>query len=137
MFAVVGWRVARDPYELETEACLGLTLARGCLLELFAYRFSAWAGTNFEALELLLALGLRRSYVGLVSSIGAPSTGIRRLTSAAMAATFSGFMHFVPFSVADWNLRMNRNRHGAEHFHDNALGLHIRRQLATEEHLRR
>ena len=87
---------------------------------------SAWAGTNFEALELVLALGLAGTYVGLVSSIVLEALESGVLTSAAHAATFSGFMHFIRlFGGQIGTATLNRVVTVRERFHDNALGLHV------------
>ena len=104
---------------------LGLTLvATACWI--WSHIDSAWAGTNFETLELLLAVGLAGSYVGLVSSIVLEALESGVLSSAAYAATFSGFMHFVRlFGGQLGTSAMNRIVTVRERFHDNALGLHI------------
>jgi DHA2 family multidrug resistance protein len=108
-----------------------LTLASGLTLVAVACWIcsrvdSAWAANNFEALELLLALGLAGSYVGLVSSIVLEALEGGALTSAANAATFSGFMHFIRlFGGQIGSSAMNRVVTVRERFHDNALGLHI------------
>src|SRR5580692_1258295 len=93
---VVVWLVA----SLTIHTNSRLTLALGLTLVAVACWIcsrvdSAWAANNFEALELLLALGLAGSYVGLVSSIVLEALEGGALTSAANAATFSGFMHFI------------------------------------------
>jgi MFS transporter, DHA2 family, multidrug resistance protein len=76
--------------------------------------------------ELLLALGLAGSYVGLVSSIVLEALEAGVLASAANAATFSGFMHFVRlFGGQVGTAGMNRIVTVRERFHDNALGLHV------------
>src|ERR1700683_2206496 len=65
MFAVV-WLVAWLAIYTNSRLtlALGLTLvAAACWM--CSHVDSAWAGTNFEALDLLLALGLAGSYVGL------------------------------------------------------------------------
>jgi MFS transporter, DHA2 family, multidrug resistance protein len=120
-----------------------LTLALGLTLVAFvcwtcSRLDSAWAGNNFETLELLLALGLAGSYVGLVSSIVLEALESGALASAANAATFSGFMHFVRlFGGQVGTSVMNRVVTVRERFHDNALGLHIQAgNWLTDEHLR-
>jgi MFS transporter, DHA2 family, multidrug resistance protein len=99
---------------------------------------SAWAANNFEALELLLALGLAGSYVGLVSSIVLQALESGALASAANAATFSGFMHFVRlFGGQIGSSAMNRIVTVRERFHDNAIGLHIQAgDWLTDERVR-
>jgi MFS transporter, DHA2 family, multidrug resistance protein len=87
---------------------------------------TAWAANNFEPVELLLALGLAASYVGLVSSIVLDALESGVLTSAALAATFSGFMHFIRlFGGQVGTAVMTRFITVREQFHDNALGLHV------------
>src|SRR3984957_4556373 len=120
-----------------------LTLASGLTLVAAACWIcsridSAWAGTNFEALELLLALGLAGSYVGLVSSIVLEALESGVLAAAANAATFSGFMHFVRlFGGQIGTSAMNRIVTVRERFHDNALGLHVQAgDWSTDERLR-
>ena len=116
---------------------LGLTLvAAACWI--CSRLDSAWAGTNFEALNLLLALGLAGSYVGLVSSIVLEALEAGALASAANAATFSGFMHFVRlFGGQIGTSAMNRIVTVRERFHDNALGLHVQAgNWLTDQRLR-
>jgi MFS transporter, DHA2 family, multidrug resistance protein len=116
---------------------LGLTLvAAACWI--CSRLDSAWAGTNFEALNLLLALGLGGSYVGLVSSIVLEALEAGALASAANAATFSGFMHFVRlFGGQIGTSAMNRIVTVRERFHDNALGLHVQAgNWLTDQRLR-
>jgi MFS transporter, DHA2 family, multidrug resistance protein len=138
MFAMV-WLVAWLTIHTNSR----LTLASGLTLVAAACWIcsrvdSAWAGTNFEALELLLALGLAGSYVGLVSSIVLEALESGVLASAANAATFSGFMHFVRlFGGQIGTSAMNRIVTVRERFHDNALGLHVQAgNWSTDERLR-
>ena len=87
---------------------------------------TAWAANTFEPVELLLSLGLAASYVGLVSSIVLEALESGVLTSAAYAATFSGFMHFIRlFGGQVGTAVMTRLITVRERFHDNALGLHV------------
>ena len=108
-----------------------LTLALGLTLVAVASWIcsrvdTAWAANNFEPVELLLALGLAGSYVGLVSSIVLEALESGVLTSAAYAATFSGFMHFIRlFGGQVGTAVMTRIITVRERFHDNALGLHV------------
>src|SRR5580693_7590101 len=138
MFAVV-WLVAWLTLYTNSR----LTLALGLTLVAFVCWIcsrvdSAWAGTNFEALELLLALGLAGSYVGLVSSIVLEALESGALASAANAATFSGFMHFIRlFGGQIGTSTMNRIVTVRERFHDNAIGLHIQAgNWLTDERVR-
>jgi DHA2 family multidrug resistance protein len=138
MFAVV-WLVAWLAIHTNSRLtlALGLTLVAAACWNCSRID-SAWAGTNFEALELLLALGLAGSYVGLVSSIVLEALESGVLTSAALAATFSGFMHFVRlFGGQIGTSAMNRIVTVRERFHDNALGLHVQAgNWLTDERLR-
>src|SRR5580692_1139064 len=87
---------------------------------------TAWAANNFEPVELLLALGLAASYVGLVSSIVLQALESGALTSVANAATFSGLMHFIRlFGGQVGTSVMTRIITVRERFHDNALGMHV------------
>src|SRR5277367_7170822 len=120
-----------------------LTLASGLTLVAVASWIcsrvdTAWAANNFEPVELLLALGLAASYVGLVSSIVLQALESGVLAAAANAATFSGFMHFVRlFGGQIGTSAMNRIVTVRERFHDNALGLHIQAgNWITDERLR-
>jgi DHA2 family multidrug resistance protein len=62
----------------------------------------------------------------LVSSIVLEALESGVLTSAANAATFAGFMHFVRlFGGQIGTSAMNRIVTVRERFHDNAIGLHI------------
>lgn len=77
-------------------------------------------------MELLLALGLACSYVGLVGSIVLEGLESGALTSVAYAATFSGFMHFIRlFGGQVGTSVMTRIITVRERFHDNALGMHV------------
>jgi MFS transporter, DHA2 family, multidrug resistance protein len=138
MFAVV-WLVAWLAIHTNSRLTLavGLTLvAAACWI--CSRVDSAWAGNNFEAVELLLSLGLAGSYVGLVSSIVLEAIESGVLTSAAYAATFSGFMHFVRiFGGQIGTSAMNRIVTVRERFHDNALGLHVQAgNWLTDERVR-
>ena len=138
MFAVV-WLVAYLTIRTNSRLtlALGLTLvAAACWI--CSRVDSEWAGTNFESLELLLALGLAGSYVGLVSSIVLEALESGVLTSAVKAATFSGFMHLVRlFGGQIGTSAMNRIVTVRERFHDNALGLHVQAgNWQTDERLR-
>jgi len=138
MFAVV-WLVAWLAIYTNSRLTLALGLTLVAVVCWICSRIdSAWAGTNFEALELLLALGLAGSYVGLVSSIVLEALESGALASAANAATFSGFMHFVRlFGGQIGTSAMNRIVTVRERFHDNALGLHIQAgNWLTDERLR-
>jgi len=126
MFAVV-WLVAWLAIHTNSRLTLALGLTLVAATCWICSRIdSAWAGTSFEALELLLALGLAGSYVGLVSSIVLEALESGALAAAANAATFSGFMHLVRlFGGQIGTSAMNRIVTVRERFHDNIIGQHI------------
>jgi DHA2 family multidrug resistance protein len=97
-----------------------------------------WAANNFEPVELLLALGLAASYVGLVSSIVLQALESGALASVANAATFSGLMHFIRlFGGQVGTSVMTRIITVRERFHDNALGMHVQAgSWLTDERVR-
>jgi DHA2 family multidrug resistance protein len=99
---------------------------------------SSWAGNSFEKIELLLAVGLAGTYIGLVSSIVLEALEAGAMTSAAKAATFSGFMHFVRiFGGAVGTAAMSRFITVRERFHSNLLGLQVQAgDWLTDERLR-
>jgi DHA2 family multidrug resistance protein len=104
---------------------LGLTVAAvACWI--CSHVDSAWAGNNFEVIELLLTLGLAASYVGLVSSIVLEGLEGGALKSAANAATFSGLMHFIRLFGGEVGVVfMTRVITIREGFHSNMLGLNV------------
>jgi DHA2 family multidrug resistance protein len=95
MFVIV-WLVAVMVVHTNLRLILtiGLTIsAVSCWI--YAHLDTSWAGSSFKTVELLLAAGLACTYIGLVSSIVLEALEAGALTSAAYAATFSGFMHFI------------------------------------------
>jgi MFS transporter, DHA2 family, multidrug resistance protein len=126
MFAVV-WLVAAMIIHTNSQLILavGLTVAAvGCWI--CAHLDTSWAGSSFEMVELLLATGFACTYVGLVSSIVLEGLEAGALTSAAKAATFSGFMHFVRIFGGQIGVAiMTRFISVREQFHSNLLGLHV------------
>jgi MFS transporter, DHA2 family, multidrug resistance protein len=104
---------------------LGLTIAAvACWF--CAHLDTSWAGNSFEIVELVLAVGFACTYVGLVSSIVLEALEAGALTSAANAATFSGFMHFVRIFGGQIGVAiMTRFLTVRERFHSNMLGLHV------------
>ncbi len=138
MFAVV-WLVAAMIVHTNSRLilALGLTIvAVGCWI--FAHLDSSWAGSSFKMVELLLAVGLACTYIGLVSSIVLEALEAGALTSVAKAATFSGFMHFVRIFGGQVGVAvMTRFISVREQFHSNLLGLHVQAgSWLTEERLR-
>lgn len=126
MFAVVwfvAWAVIRSNSRLTL--ALGLTMV-AAVCWVCSHVDPAWAGNNFEGLELVLSLGIAGSYMGLVGSIVLEGLEAGALTSAANAATFSGFMHFVRLFGGQIGVSaMSRLIAVREQFHDNAIGLHV------------
>src|ERR1700722_17921695 len=95
MFAVV-WLVAVSIIYTNSRLILAMGLTLGAVsCWICAHLDTSWAGNSFEIVELLLATGLACTYVGLVSSIVLEALEAGALASAANAATFSGFMHFI------------------------------------------
>jgi DHA2 family multidrug resistance protein len=138
MFVMV-WLVAWLTIYTNSKLTLafGLTLvAAACWI--CSHVDTAWAANNFEPVELLLALGLACSYVGLVSSIVLQALESGALSSVAYAATFSGFMHFIRlFGGQVGTSVMTRMITVRERFHDNALGLHVQAgSWLTDERVR-
>ena len=87
---------------------------------------SSWAGTSFEIVELVLAVGFACSYIGMVASLVLEALEAGALTSAANAATFSGFLHFIRlFGGEIGAVGMTRFIDLREQLHSNLLGLHI------------
>jgi DHA2 family multidrug resistance protein len=126
MFAVV-WLVAMVIVYTNSRLILaaGITVvAIGCWI--CARLDTSWAGFSFEAVELLLAAGFACTYVGLVSSIVLEGLEAGALTSAATAATFSGFMHFIRIFGGQVGVAfMTHFTTVREKFHSNLLGLHV------------
>jgi DHA2 family multidrug resistance protein len=138
MFAVV-WLVAVVIVYTNSRLILaiGLTIiAVGCWI--CAHLDSSWAGSSFQAIELLIAVGLAGAYIGLVGSIVLEGLEAGALTSATKAATFSGFMHFVRiFGGGLGAAAMTRLISVREQFHSNLLGLGIQAgDWRTDERLR-
>jgi DHA2 family multidrug resistance protein len=126
MFAVV-WLVAAIIIYTDSRLILavGLTVgAASCWI--WAHVDTTWAGTSFQTVELLLAVGLACSYIGLVSSIVLEALEAGALTSVANAATFSGFMHFIRLFGGQIGVAaMSRFISVREQFHSNMLGLRV------------
>jgi len=128
MFAVV-WLVATIIIYVNSRLvlALGLTVGAICCLR-WAHVDTSWSGNSFEIVELLLSLGLAGAYIGLVGSIVLEALEAGALTSAANAATFSGFMHLMRLFGGQIGVAaMTRFIAVREQFHSNMLGLHIQR----------
>jgi len=126
MFLVV-WLVAAIIIYVSSRLILAVGLTVGavsCLI--WAHVDTTWAGTSFQMVELLLAVGLACSYIGLVSSIVLEALEAGALTSAANVATFSGFMHFIRLFGGQVGVAaMSRFISVREQFHSNMLGLRV------------
>jgi DHA2 family multidrug resistance protein len=138
MFAVV-WLVALLVIHTNSRLILavGLTIvAVACWI--YSRLDTSWAGTSFEMMELLLSVGLACTYIGLVSSIVLEGLEAGALTSAALAATFSGFMHFIRIFGGQVGVAaMTRFVSLREKYHSNLLGLHVEAgDWLTDERLR-
>jgi len=138
MFAVV-WLVAIVVLYTASRLtlALGLTIvAIGCWI--CAHVDVLWAGTSFEAVELLFSAGFAGAYIGLVSSIVLQGLESGALTSPVNAATFSGFMHFIRIFGGQIGVAaMTHFISVREKFHSNLLGLHLQSgSWLTDERLR-
>jgi DHA2 family multidrug resistance protein len=138
MFAVV-WVVAVMVVHTNSRLILTLgltTVAVGSWI--YSHLDTSWAGNSFEMTDLLLSAGLACTYIGLVSSIVLEGLEAGVLTSAAYAATFSGFMHFIRIFGGQVGVAaMTRFVSLREKFHSNLLGLHVQAGAwLTDERLR-
>jgi DHA2 family multidrug resistance protein len=138
MFVVV-WVVALTVVHTNSRLILsvGLTIvAVACWA--YSHLDPSWAGNSFEMIELCLAVGFACSYIGLVSSIVLEALEAGALTSAAYAATFSGFMHFIRiFGGQVGAAGMTRFISLREKFHSNLLGLRVQAgSWLTDQRLR-
>jgi DHA2 family multidrug resistance protein len=126
MFVVV-WLVATSIIYTNSRLVLAVGLTLGALsCWICAHLDTSWAGNSFEIVELLLATGLACTYVGLVSSIVLEGLEAGALASAANAATFSGFMHFIRIFGGEVGVAvMTRLITVREEFHSNRLGLSV------------
>src|SRR3984885_475770 len=128
MFAVV-WLVATLIVRGNSRLVLALGLTVGAICcWLWSHVDTSWSGTSFEIVELLFSLGLAGAYIGLVSSIVLEALEAGALTSAANAATFSGFMHLMRIFGGQIGVAViTRFVAVREQFHDNMLGLYVQR----------
>ena len=126
MFGVV-WLVAWLVVQTNSRLTLSLGLVVAAVASwICAHVETSWAGGSFESIELALAAGFACSYVGLVSSIVLDGLESGALTSAANAATFSGFIHFIRIFGGELGVAvMTRVVSVREAFHSNLLGLHV------------
>jgi DHA2 family multidrug resistance protein len=128
MFAVV-WLVATIIVHANSRLILALGLIVGATCcWLWSHVDTSWSGNSFEIVELLFSLGLACTYIGLVSSIVLEALEAGALTSAANAATFSGFMHLMRLFGGQVGVAaMTRFIAVREQFHSNMLGLYVQK----------
>jgi DHA2 family multidrug resistance protein len=126
MLAVV-WLVAALIVHTNSRLVLTVGLTTAAVSCWFcAHLDSSWAGTSFQIVELVLAVGFACTYIGLVSSIVLEAIEAGALASVANAATFSGFMHLIRlFGGEIGSVAMGRFIDLREQFHSNLLGLHV------------
>jgi len=124
---VVVWLVAVIVIYTHSRLILALgltTVAVGCWI--FAHLDTSWAGSNFEIVELLLACGFACSFVGLIGCLVLQAVEAGALTSAANAATYSGFVHFIRLFGGQVGVAVMTHFIAVrEKFHSNLLGLHV------------
>ena len=138
MFIVV-WLVAAMVVHTNSRLILSVGLTIVAIASWIYSRLdTSWAGNSFEMVELLLSAGLACTYIGLVSSIVLEALEAGALTSAAYAATFSGFMHFIRIFGGQVGVAaMTRFLSVREKFHSNLLGLQVEAgDWLTDERLR-
>jgi DHA2 family multidrug resistance protein len=126
MFVVV-WLVAFLIVQTSSRLVLTLGLTIAAAACWVCSRLDAsWSGNSFQAIELVLAVAFACTYVGLVGSIVLEGLEAGALTSAANAATFSGFMHFIRIFGGQIGVAvMTRFLAIREQLHSNLLGLHV------------
>lgn len=138
MFVVV-WVVALSIIQTNSRLVLAVGITLGAVsCWICAHLDSSWAGNNFEVTELLLAAGLACTYIGLLGSIVLEGLEAGALSSAANAATFSGFMHFIRIFGGEAGVAvMTRVISVREQFHSNMLGLRVQTgSWLTDDRLR-
>ncbi len=138
MFAVV-WLVALIVIYTHSRLilALGLTIvAFGCWI--FAHLDTSWSGASFETVEVLLACGFACSFIGLIGSLVLQGLEAGALSSAANAATYSGFIHFIRLFGGQVGVAVMTHFISArEKFHSNLLGLHVQMgDWLTDERVR-
>jgi DHA2 family multidrug resistance protein len=126
MFAVV-WLIALIVIYTHSRLILALGLsiaAVGCWI--FAHLDTSWSGASFETVEVLLACGFACSFIGLIGSLVLQGLEAGVLSSAANAATYSGFIHFIRLFGGQVGVSiMTHFISVREKFHSNLLGLHV------------
>ena len=127
MFAVV-WLVAcaRDLHQFETDSGRWGSPLSPLAVGSVRTSIPRGRGTISRQWNCFLRPGSPLRYVGLVSSIVLEGLEAGALTSAANAATFSGFMHFIRLFGGQVGVAvMTRIVSVREQFHSNLLGLHV------------
>jgi DHA2 family multidrug resistance protein len=124
---VVVWLVAALIIRTNSRLILAVgltTIAVSCWI--CAQVDASWAGRSFEAIELVLAIGLACAYIGMVGAIVLEALEAGALNAVATVATFSGLMHFVRlFGGEAGAAAMTRLISVREQFHSNMLGLNV------------
>jgi DHA2 family multidrug resistance protein len=117
------WLVAILVIHLDSRVVLAVGLGLGGVCcWLWSHVDSSWAGNSFQLVELVMSFALACSYIGLVSNIVLEGLEAGALTSAAKAATFSGFMHFMRIFGGQVGVSaMTRLITVREKFHSNIL----------------
>jgi MFS transporter, DHA2 family, multidrug resistance protein len=135
MFVVV-WLVATIIVHVNSRLILALGLTVGAICcWLWSHVDTTWSGNSFEIVELLLSLGLAGAYIGLVGSIVLEALEAGALTSAANAATFSGFMHLMRLFGGQIGVAaLTRFIAVREQFHSNMLGLYVQKGSWLTDH---
>jgi MFS transporter, DHA2 family, multidrug resistance protein len=135
MFAVV-WLVATIIIHGNSRLILALGLTVGAICcWLWSHVDTSWSGNSFEIVELLFSVGLACTYIGLVSSIVLEALEAGALTSAANAATFSGFMHLMRLFGGQVGVAALTHFIAVrEQFHSNMLGLYVQRGSWLTDH---
>jgi DHA2 family multidrug resistance protein len=95
-----------------------------CLMN--ALLTSAWAGDNFAMSEIVLAIGLSFTFVGLVGCLVQQAITTRALSQPVNVLTYSAFIHSVRLLGGEFGTAiMQRVISLREQYHSNAIGLHV------------
>jgi len=124
---VMVWIVALATIQTHSRVILagGLTIAAASGWAL-SHLDTSWAGNNFVIMELLFSCGFACSYIGLLGSIVLEGLELGAMTSATIAATYSGFMHFIRLFGGEVGASlMGYFISVREKYHSNLLGLHV------------
>jgi len=112
------------------------TVAVACLIN--GQLTSAWAGDNFLTSQLVIALGLSFTFVGLIGSIVQYINEVGALSRPFDVLTFSSFIHSVRILGGQVGAAfMGHLIAVREKFHSNLIGLHVEAgDWLTDERLR-